>query len=217
MKIDGTDLGTTLELRAKEMVAFAHDPDHYLRPLLGQSPDRTYPAFMVYRLKLPNWETAVKFSYSVDVREGRGVRHLSVQVSVPGFLTQGEVTSSAPALLELLDAPVRMFFPLVDDLRYHVTALAPVPIVDARVAAKDRNVHYRTPVAFHFLVDHGVVDEEEAAAMPPARVAAVRRIHAALAQASLATTDPEERDAVHSVSRDLVERYSAAFVSLGDN
>jgi len=213
VRIDAQDLGTLLEVEARRMVGFAHDPEHYLHPDRGESPDRTYPAHLVTRLKLPNWETQVKFCYSVDVRDGRGVRHLSVQVSVPGYLTQGEVTGAAPQLLQLLDDPVRMFFPLAEGIRYQITALAPIPVVDARQDPRNRNVHHRTPVVFHFLVDHGVVDEDAARALPTAKRRAVRLVHAALAAAAREVAgDGEVRDYVNEIARDLYDRHAAAFL-----
>ena len=213
MKLTAEDLGMVLEVEARRMVAFAHLPEHYLRPDAGESPGRTYPAHLVTRLKLPNWETQVRFEYSVDVRNGRGVRHLSVQLSVPGHLTQGEVNAAAPSLLPLFDAGVRMFFPLVDNIRYQIVAAAPIPVVDARQAPRDRNVHHRTPVTFHFLVDHGVVDEKEASALPPARREAIRRVHTALAAAAIyAGDDADVRDEINEIARDLYERHAAAFL-----
>ncbi len=217
MKLDAADLGMMLDREAKRMVAFAHDPEHYLRPARGESPDRTYPAHLVLRLKLPNWETQVKFSYSVDVRDGVGVRHLSAQISVPGSLSQGEVNAGAPSLLELFDGAVRCFFPLVEGIRYQIVAAAPIPVVDARQAPRDRNVHFRTPVTFHFLADHGVVDEAEAAAIPAVKVAALRAVHAALATAALEATDPDVRAAVNEIARDLYDRHAAALLEVADH
>lgn len=198
-----------LDAEARRMVAFAHDPEHYLEPRLGQSPDVTYPAHLVLRFKLPAWETAVKFAYSVDVVDGRGTRHLSAQISVPGVVTQGElnVPGTKEALLTMIDNAARCFFPLTDGIRYQIVASAPIPIVDPRSAPSERNVSYRTVITFHFAVDHGVVDAEAAAGLPEPRKVAIRKVHAALAALSRAEEDREVRDHIDEVTRDLYTRH----------
>lgn len=209
MKLTAVDLGQKLDEEARRMVAFAHDPEHYIRPADHESAEVMYPAHLVLRMKLPSWETSVKFVYSVDVRDGRGTRHLSVQISVPGHLSQGEVTMAAPTLLEIFDRPVRCFFPLTEGIRYQIIASAPIPVVDPRSPPSERNVHYRTVVTFHFVVDHGIVDEVAAARLPEAKKVAIRLIHAALAQLSRESVDVDVRDAIDEQARDLYERHAA--------
>lgn len=211
MKTSRLDLGFLLDREARRMVAYAHEPEHFLRPERGESPERDHPAHLVYRMKLPNWETMVKFAYSVDVRDGRGVRHLSISISVPGHHTQGEMTQGAGPLLEVFDSSVRLFFPMVEGIRYQITALAPVPIVDARQERRDRNVHYRTPVIFHFLADHGVVDEIEAAAPPKMRALAFRLALGALGQLTRDAKSHDFGDLVQTAEQrtELVEELHA--------
>lgn len=160
----GMLVGPSLEREARRMVAFAHEPEHYLHPSRGESPERTYPAHLVYRMKEPNWETTLTFAYSIDVKERRGVRHLSITMSYPGQMTQGELNAGAPSLLEGFESMVRCFFVFNEAVRYQFTALAPVPVVDSRQGRRQGNVHFRTPITFHFLVDHGAVEE---ASTPP--------------------------------------------------
>lgn len=210
---------TDLQRLAERMVAFAHQPEHYLDPGKGESPQATHPAHLTYRYKPPNAGSHMLLCYSVDVIDGRGHRHLSVQWSEPALVRQHELIANVAPALELLTPIVRAFF-REDEARvsYSCRALAPVPIVDATVAPSERNVHFRTPVVFHFLADHGVVDPIAADRAPGLRRAAFAVVETSLnatvarimSGLDLPTLGPGERavlrQEIHAIQRWL---YSA--------
>ena len=154
-------LGSSLEREAERMRAFAHQPEHYIRVFEGahgpaEHVERLYRDTLVYRQKQEGWETRIRYTYSVDVlANGRAVRHLCVQISVPGQITQGEINLVKDHLAAQMDGIAKTFFPLDTDVGFVARALAPIPVVDN---TGERNVHFRTPVGFHFTADHGHVD-----------------------------------------------------------
>lgn len=160
---------TDLPRHAERMVAFAHDRSHYCDPTKGENPQATYPAHLTLRVKPPNAGSQLLLCYSVDVVDGKAHRHLSVQWSEPGSVTQRDLVETSAPGLELLTPIVRMFFSEDTRVSYSCRALAPVPLVDATVSPSERNVTFRTPVVFHFLADHEVVDEVVAARAPSLR------------------------------------------------
>lgn len=155
-------LGESLEREAARMRDFAHDPAHYIRIDRGEHVERKYPEALIYRQKQLGWETRIKYTYSVDVlADGRALRHLSMQISVPGEIHQGQLNQVKEHLATQLDGVGHTFFPLDSSVGFNMRALAPIPVVDP---TGERNVHFRTPVSFHFTADHGRVD---LGALPP--------------------------------------------------
>jgi len=136
-----------------------------------------------HRIKLPSRETTLFFTYAIDdlpdlagaaelatadaVDEmsnaelklwERGlrrvqVRHLCVQISVPGHVTQGIVNVGKLDFLEFFSPMVKVFFPLHESLKATLMAHQPVPIVDQRASKGDDVVAFRTPISAHFVVD----------------------------------------------------------------
>jgi len=118
-----------------------------------------------YSMRFEGWETRITFIYSVDVvpvpvsqsgddAEESPHRHLQIQMSIPQQLTQGELNlalSDPKGLMALLTPLVSLFFPMHDHIKMNSKAHAPIPVRDARQGTKG-NVHFRTPVSFHFFV-----------------------------------------------------------------
>ena len=170
------DIGRTLQTESARMREFAHDPEHWILVYLGENPGM-FPELR-YREKLPAWETAIIFHYSVDVlADGRAFSHLSIQISVPGKLAQGVVNANVRAFLEELSPLVGAFLPFAEEVGHRMIASPPVPVVSSLDGA-DANVHFRTPVTFHFTV---VREENVPLVGPdhPRRIAAGERTIAA--------------------------------------
>lgn len=147
------DLGSWLDKEARRMASFAHEVEHFVHVYRKESASQLYPRDLVYRMKLPAWETILVYTYSVDVlADGAHHRHLSIQFSVPGEVTQGEVNAYKRKLLELVSPMVRLFFPMHDEVESRLFVSAPVPVVDSRDGRRGGNLHFRTPTHLHFSV-----------------------------------------------------------------
>jgi hypothetical protein len=157
VRISADDIENDLPKVAARMRDFAHEEGHHLVIALGQSPEQNYPNDLVHRYKVPSAESIIVLTYAVDlVREGpnlRRLRHLQVQMSVPGVVKQGELNEPnvVKMLLELYQPIVKLFFPLHDHIKHKLSASVPVPIVNG-LDSRDP-VHHRTPVSAHFVVD----------------------------------------------------------------
>ena len=106
-----------------------------------------------------HWETKLTFCYTVDVvvlrRRVARMRHLSIQMSVPGALTRGQLNADVGPFMEQLDPVLKLFFPLAPKIAApSPRALDPVPVARTEEGMKQGNVVYRTPILFDFFVDH---------------------------------------------------------------
>lgn len=84
----------------------------------------------------------------------RLVRHLSVSFSVPGVVGQGDVQLAAPKIVEHLMPTVDAYFPMHDGVAATATVERARKVVRLDDAQQARAVHDRTPIVFHFLLDH---------------------------------------------------------------
>lgn len=145
----------TLPEAVARLRAYAHQADHYVDVDQGESASHRPEHRFVFRA--PQRETTVVFVYSVDlVTEGgevRQLRHLSIQFSMPGPITQGQANGFTTELHQMAEPYVKLFFPMRDKFRTRVQAFAPVPVVDARKPKGQGNVHFRTPIVTHYVVD----------------------------------------------------------------
>jgi len=131
------------------------------------------------RIKLPGWDTKITVVYSVDdlpewnldctfeerlaelegnldaLNDGlprRKVRHLSIQISIPGNFTTAQVRM-VPEFLQWYEPMVKVFFPLHEQIRATLIAHPAVPVVDKRAAHGHNPVTFRTPLLANFVVD----------------------------------------------------------------
>lgn len=150
-------LEADLRRKAAAMCEFAERAAHYIDTAAGETPAQKYPADLRFVLKEPSWGTSLVFTYCVEVNHpgwpsGHRLRHLSIQLSIRGEVTQGQLQAAREELLAGYLPMVRCFFPLADALGVELFADAPVPVVDPR-EGKEGNVHMRTPVVAHFIQD----------------------------------------------------------------
>ncbi len=111
--------------------------------------------YLVHRERLSDWETKLVFTYTCDVLpDGRTMRHLSVQMSVPGIVTTGELNVNQDLLLGNFEPIVKLYFPMHPAVAASMRAAAPVPIVNNAQSKSDAVIHHRTPVLADFFVDH---------------------------------------------------------------
>lgn len=214
------DIHQDLVRDSGRMKDFAHDTEHYIFVDEGQSAELLHPAHLVWRQRVEGWETQVKVVYSVDVSKGRAWRHLSVQISVPGVLTQAELRANPAPLLELYEPIVKLFLPFQDQVAYRVQVSPPVPVVDPR--DQDRQLTFRTPVTMHFLYDTGENVERGAAEVVPVHIVAYRAASEALQALAIAPPEllelsPEGRvvwrETLFSLAREASSRVLLPFPS----
>lgn len=123
-----------------------------------------------------HWETKLTFCYTVDVvvlkRRVARMKHLSVQMSVPGQLTRGQLNAGgAEEFLQQLEPIIKLFFPLTPEVATAAPrALDPIPVARDEDNMKRGNVVFRTPILFDFFVDHDdpsrLFREQQAQAKP---------------------------------------------------
>lgn len=151
-----TDLGAAYYAEASRIRQLAREPARW-RHVAPGDPGSEPPAEQRHKLKLPSWETALLFVYTIDVvtpTDGsakRTMRHLSVQFSVPAAVTQGLLNLEKDGVLEFLAPMVVPWFPLHSHVMAHLIAHPPVPIGDVRLPKPERNVTFRTPIVAHFV------------------------------------------------------------------
>lgn len=142
-----------IEVWARSARDYAHLEANWIDYRLGETPERHADALR-YKYRLPNWATALTFWYTVDVTpQGEVWKHLSIGCSQQDLgasdaeTMRAQVNASKEHLLELFTPIVRMFFPLSTKVATHFDVKAPIP-----VAGPDRQVSFRVPMTFHFLV-----------------------------------------------------------------
>lgn len=128
----------------------------------------TGPAYQRLKVRHPLWETAIVLAYSVDIvpdlqpgaapGAARLVEALSFEFSVPTpkmQITQGMLNHGEPraAVLAMVAPIVGAVFGLTRPVKTVLRAHPAVPVVDSREDRKLANVHLRTPISAHFIVD----------------------------------------------------------------
>jgi hypothetical protein len=126
--------------------------------------------WLVRNYLLVEHQTRIVFTYTVDAPAGmRPMRHLSVQLVVPGRLGQGDLERVKVPLLQQQEPIVLTFFPaaaLGVGVRAGMRAGDPWEVVDASMPRNIRAKHWKTPVVFDFGMDHDL----GASAQPRPRV-----------------------------------------------
>lgn len=126
-------------------------------------------AYLSYKYKLVSNDTRAAIVYTVDVvPPGMSVsgtqRHLSIQITVPGQVTQGELANVQDQLLAGLDGIVGVFLPAAR-LGVEVVAGAragePWEVVDPSKPIEIRAKTWKTPVVFDFMMSHELLVNRE--------------------------------------------------------
>lgn len=124
-----------------------------------QVPDLS--VYLVARYLLVEHQTRTTITYTVDVPQGRPLRHLSLQVTVPGQLTQGQITDHESELAGMHEGLVLQFMPaaaLGMGIRVSVRVGDPWPVVDPEKPLAIRVQTWKTPVCFDYVLDHELVE-----------------------------------------------------------
>jgi hypothetical protein len=140
--------------RAKD---YAHKPENFIRPQDSLDSHREH---LRYALRLDGWPSKIVFWYTVDARPDSTLwRHLSIQMSIQTLdpdecIDQGQLNEHKRQILEQFTPVVKLFFPLHE--QFHVVARAHEvrPILNPAT----RQMSYRTPLSFDFLVRHDTTE-----------------------------------------------------------
>jgi hypothetical protein len=114
--------------------------------------------YLVTRYLLVEHQSRAVFTYTVDVPpNAHPQRHLSIQIPVPGQLSQGELVRYQAALTQLYEPIVLEYFPaarLGVPVRTALRAGDAWPVVDPSLPRELRAQTWKTPVVFDFVQDH---------------------------------------------------------------
>lgn len=150
-------IGTDIQTWINQARAVAHHEPNWLDVRAGDTvTTKGLGSLLRHRETVPGWETAVWLEYTVDrvpLKEGGGgeriVRHLSVKITVPGTVTQGEINAGlAQEFAEtFLQSLTRVVFPLHEHVNLSARALEPRPVLVGQQMVT------KTDVVFHLYVD----------------------------------------------------------------
>jgi hypothetical protein len=171
----------TLRLEAWAAAARAHcaERENWVYPQRGETVERPpHSDVCVMRFSSSgSKESRIKVVYGVDaVHTGEvwmAYEHLSVQMSLPVALTQGEVNGMTERVLQLMDPIVRTVWPVAGHdgelyISHTIKASPPIPVLVGRQAVA------RTPITAHFFRDTGTPSWDEPSPVPePAQEAVV--------------------------------------------
>lgn len=113
--------------------------------------------YLVARYLLVEHQTRMTITFTVDVPETRPLRHLSLQVTVPGQLTQGLVTGHEAELASMHEGIVLLFFPaaaLGSGIGVGVRVGDAWQVIDPNKPKELRAQTWKTPVVFDYVLDH---------------------------------------------------------------
>jgi len=156
------ELRDRLLKRRIEIMHFARQPENEVNIALGEQPGK-HGARVTETMKLPEWETAITFTFTRERIKGRTfgstrlVDHLSIGFSLPQHATKGEVTLIRDTILNMLAPLVTEWFGPVE-VHAQISPQDPIPVGNPET----RQVTWRTPIHAHFVVpveDDGVVDK----------------------------------------------------------
>lgn len=116
--------------------------------------------YLVSRYLLVESQTRLIITYTVDVPPNqRPWRHLSLQVTVPGQVLQGELLAIQDELLRAQEPIVLAFFPaaaLGTSVRAGIRAGDAWQVIDPTKPVDIRAATWKTPILFDFVMDHGL-------------------------------------------------------------
>lgn len=149
-----------VEIWAKRAIAYAHHEGHWIDLRRGETREK-HAEYLRFKERYEGWSTALIYWYLVEInKRGEVWRHLSIACSqsdlgsLEAETIDARIVQLKGALIELFEPIVRLFFPTSKKVATHFHVDKPVPVGDPTT----RQVSFRIPLEFHFMVPWSVGD-----------------------------------------------------------